>query len=94
MHDLRLGDVARVDASDGAPLVMHGEHQVCRLGLGLVEEPQEHEHDELLRRVVVVVENDLVKAGLLDLGARLDGEIALAIGVLFLRVLGHAGQLA
>ena len=68
---------------------MDGEHQVRRLGLRLVEELGEHQHDELHRGVVVVVEDDLVLARFLDLRA-LDGlDITLALRVPALRFLAH-----
>ncbi len=92
LRHLRLGDVPRINADDGVALVMDGEHQVRRLGLRLVEELGEHQDDELHGGVVVVVEDDLVLARLLDLGA-LDGlDVALALGVTALGFLAHGLQ--
>ena len=59
-----------------------------------MEEPEQHEDDELLRRVVVVVEDHLVEARFFDLRTRFDREVALALGVGFLRVVRHFRSLS
>ena len=49
------------------PLLVHVQHDLHRLGLGAVEDALQHEHDELHRRVVVVVQQHLVERRLLEL---------------------------
>ena len=68
-----------VQARHPVTFVMHAEHDVRRLGLGLVEELHQHQDHELHRGVVVVVENDLVAPDLLDLALLFGREIAFAV---------------
>src|SRR5579885_3076661 len=56
----RLGDLARVDARHADAGAVDVEHDLGRRGLVVVEDRHQHPDDELHRRVVVVVEEDLV----------------------------------
>ena len=52
------------------PLLVHRQHQLERLRMGQAEEPLQHMHDELHRRVVVVQQQHLVQRRPLGLGLR------------------------
>ena len=56
--DLGLGDLVRVDAAVAPAVAVHLHHHPVRLGRVLQEDRLEHRHDEVHRRVVVVVEHD------------------------------------
>ncbi len=64
LFDFGFRNVLRVHARYALPLVMHAEHDVRRFRFGSVEELHQDDNDELLRRVVVVVQNDLVATSL------------------------------
>src|ERR1041385_1004360 len=68
LGDLGLRDLERIDASDSDPVIVDVAHDGDRVGLVLVEHGLEHPDHELARRVVVVVEQDLVHRGLLGAG--------------------------
>jgi hypothetical protein len=78
--DLALGDVPRVDAGDGVPFAVDGEHDVGGLGLGLLEELHQNHDHEFHRRVVVVVKEHLVELGGVGLGPLEDLRLLLALG--------------
>src|SRR5579862_6880810 len=66
-RDLRLRDLVGVGAADAGPPDVDLHHDAVRLRGGLAENRLENLLDELHRRVVVVVEDDLVELGpLLD----------------------------
>jgi hypothetical protein len=79
--DLRLCNITRVDSGHPLALVVDAQHDLRGLRLGPEEELHEDEHDELHRRVVVVVEEHLEAPRLLDLGAVLRGRRAFLLVV-------------
>src|SRR6187455_215774 len=56
LSELRLGDVVRVNAGNADARQVHVQHDLDRLWARLAEHRLEHPHDELLRRVVIVVQ--------------------------------------
>lgn len=58
------GNVARVDPADRFPFGVDRFGKFERLGHRLLEHQMQKLSDELLRRVIVVVEGDLAAAGL------------------------------
>ena len=82
--NLRLRDVEGIHARDADAVVVHVKHDLHRLDLAAVEDDLEDPDDELAGRVVVVVQQDSVQLGTLELllGARPgdDGGIAFAVG--------------
>ena len=74
LRHLGLGDLVGVDAAIADTVVMHMQHDAGRLLLRLAEEPLQHVHDELHRRVVVVEQQHTVHVRPLDarLGLRDD----------------------
>jgi hypothetical protein len=72
IHDLRglrFGDVSRKCAHDAVTLVVYVQHDLSRSGLVQMEKLHQDEHDELHRRVIIVVKDDDILLRLLDLGA-------------------------
>ena len=66
----RLGDFARVDARDADARPMDVKHDARRRGLTVPKYSLKNVNHELHARVVVVEQNDLELAGLLDAIAR------------------------
>ena len=62
--DFGFRDVFGVHARNALSFVMHAEHDVRRFRFGSMEELHQNDDDEFLRRVVVVVQEDLVATSL------------------------------
>src|SRR6478672_7424096 len=74
-----LGDLVSVDPTDADALLMDVQHDSGRLLSWLVEEPLQHVHNEVHRRVVVVEEQHLVEARPLGLRPRLGDDMGAGI---------------
>src|SRR4051812_25588085 len=74
---LGLGHVVGEHPGDAEALGVDVQHDLRRGRLVVMEELHEDEHDEFLRRVVVVVQEHLVKTRLLHLGLVQGGKLSL-----------------
>ena len=77
LRHLCRGDVVCVHAHDTSALLVHVEHDLRRLGRRLVEHRDDDLHDEVHRRVVVVVQDDPEELWLLETGFLLDAGVFL-----------------
>ncbi len=76
---LGLGDLVGEHAAHPDAAAMHVQHDAGRLLARLLEEPLQHVHDELHRRVVVVQHQHLVHGGLLGLRPWLDDHVGAGV---------------
>ena len=84
VHDLLglgFGDVPREHADHAEASVVNLQHDLRRLGFRLVEEMHQDVDHELHRRVVVVVEDDVVGTRAPCGPLLLDGHVPVVIGV-------------
>jgi len=86
LDDLGLGHLEGEHADHRHALLVHRQHQLEGLRMAHAEEPLEHVHDELHRRVVVVEQQHLVERRALRLGARLGDDSGLTVGVVLVAI--------
>src|ERR1043165_7985168 len=97
---LGLGDLERVHPGDADPVVVDVAHDRDGVALVLVKHGLQHPDHELARRVIVVVQQDLVHRGLLGARAFIEHQPRLSLpltlrgrgGLIFVRQPDHHGS--